>query len=111
MPNPTGPVGPCTPGTTLVYAVTCDQSGEGYGTPDWVDPTEVDNFFGFPEEVAHAPCVGCLQSAAIQAAPAVDPVACFEAGVRAYRQGLLEGLDLQKRPEAVKPAVVADGTP
>jgi len=38
------PAGACVPGKTLLYGVVCDPSGEGYGTPDWIDASELGGF-------------------------------------------------------------------
>lgn len=39
IPNP--PPGACVPGRTLIYAVVCDPSGEGYGSGEWIDSAEL----------------------------------------------------------------------
>lgn len=38
---PMPPLGACVPGRTLIYAVVCDPTGEGYGGGEWIDSAEL----------------------------------------------------------------------
>lgn len=97
------PAGPCTPGFTQVLATTCDKTGEAYGTPDWVDPVELEQSVSIVEgRTERAARAGKYGGCGGHGGPAIDVVAVFNAGKDAFKEGVLFGMDLARPGHIVR---------